>query len=344
MAAKMKWMLALVGLLALPLFVAACGSSSDDSGSDGGDKASEGGVKTALVAPCDSSDPWCAPGIEATDKLASEGVIDLESTLSAPQDTAGVTQILNQYAEGGTELVIGYSTWQDASAASAKANADTDFATFGWETMDNMAVFDEPIYQAAYLAGILAAGITKSNTIAGLAGQDVPLCHAEMEAFRLGAETMNDKVKMLVAYVGDWNDPAKSKQAVEAQNDQGADVFIACGGAQANGMAQVLKQRNLSGFGYVYDTSSQAPKNFVGTVIYDPYPYIKAMAEDVKNDSFRPAKTYSFGMADDGVRLDLNDGFGVAEIPEKNMKEMEKVQSQIMDGSFEVPYKPGDQG
>lgn len=341
MAGKLKWLLALVGLLALPMLVSACGS--DSGGDDGGDSASSGdAVKTAFVAPCDSSDPWCKPGIDATEKLASEGVIDLSSTTSAPQDTAGVTQVLNQYAEAGNQLVIGYSTWQDAGVNAAKANPDVDFSTFGWETTENMAVFDEPIYQAGYLAGILAGGITKSKTIAGLAGQDVPLCHAEMEAFRLGAQSVNPDVKMLVAYVGDWNDPAKSKQAVEAQADQGADVFIPCGGAQANGMAQVLKARNLSGFGYVSDTSSQAPDNFVGTVIYNPYPYIKAMAEDVANDKFRPAKTYSFGMADGGVALELNDQFSVTEIPDDVMAQMEKKEKAIKDGSFEVPYKSGE--
>lgn len=339
------WLVATV----LALVVAGCGDDDDNGGGggggDGGAAADSGGgketVKTAIVLPCPTSDTWCKQGFDAAKKLEAEGEIELEVTTNAPQDTAGVTRVLAQYAQGGTELLLAHSTWQDAAFDVAEQFPDVNIATFAFELKENVAILEEPIYEAAYLAGILAGGITESNTIGGSAGQDVPLCRAELEAFEAGAKRLNDQVKMIDTYIGDWNDAAKGKQATEAQIDQGADVVIACGGGPATGMAQAIKQGNISGFGYVGNMDSQAPENMVGSVIYNLEPYFKAAVEDVRGGTFRPAKRYEFGLADGGVDLQLNDGYAAKEIPADVMEEMEKVKEQIMSGEFEVPYVDG---
>jgi basic membrane protein A len=323
---------------------AGCGDDDDDGGGGDGGAAADSGkekVKTAIVLPCPTSDTWCKQGFDAAKKLEADGEVDLKITTSAPQDTAGVTRVLAQYAQSGSQLLLAHSTWQDAAFDVAKQFPDVDIATYAFELKDNVAILEEPIYEAAYLAGMLAGGITDSNTIGGSAGQDVPLCHAELEAFEAGAKRINKQVKMIDTYIGDWNDAAKGKQATQAQVDQGADVVLACGGGPATGMAQAIKQADISGFGYVGNMDSQAPENMVGSVLYNLEPYFKAAVDDVRNDSFRPAKRYEFGLADGGVDLQLNDGYSVKEIPADVMAEMEKVKEQIKSGEFKVPYVDG---
>jgi basic membrane protein A and related proteins len=338
-----KWWRAVpIWLAAAVLAVGAAGCGDDDDGGGGGDEA--GGqekVKTALVLPCATSDPWCKQGFDGAKALEQRGEIDLEVTTNAPQDTAGVTRVLAQYAQGGTQLLLAHSTWQDAAFDVAEQFPDVNIATYAFELRDNVAILEEPIYQAAYLAGMLAGGITESNTLGGSAGQDVPLCHAELEAFEAGAKRVNKQVKMIDTYIGDWNDAAKGKQATQAQVDQGADVVIACGGGPATGMAQAIKEADISGFGYVGDMSSQAPENLVGSVMYNLEPYFEAAVKDVRNDSFRPAKRYEFALADGGVDLKLNDRYAVKEIPADVMKQMEQVKDQILSGEFKVPYEAG---
>jgi basic membrane protein A and related proteins len=340
---RTTWKAVPIWLVAVVIAAGAASCGDDDDGGGGGDQA-EGGqdkVKTALVLPCATSDPWCKQGFDAAKALEQQGAIDLEVTTSAPQDTAGVTRVLAQYAQGGSQLLLAHSTWQDAAFDVAKQFPDVDIASYAFELRDNVAILEEPIYQAAYLAGMLAGGITESNTIGGSAGQDVPLCHAELEAFEAGAKRVNKQVKAIDTYIGEWNDAAQGKQATQAQIDQGADVVIACGGGPATGMAQAIKEAGVSGFGYVGDMSSQAPENMVGSVLYNLEPYFKAAVDDVKNDTFRPAKRYEFGLADGGVSLKLNDGYSVKEIPADVMDQMEQVQEQIKSGEFEVPYEPG---
>jgi basic membrane protein A and related proteins len=341
---RMSWRAVLIWLAAAVLAMGAAGCGDDDDGGGGGGDQAGGGqekVKTALVLPCATSDPWCKQGFDGAKALERRGDIDLEVTTNAPQDTAGVTRVLAQYAQGGTELLLAHSTWQDAAFDVAEQFPDVNIASYAFELRDNVAILEEPIYQAAYLAGMLAGGLTESNTIGGSAGQDVPLCHAELEAFEAGAKRVNKQVKMIDTYIGDWNDAAKGKQATEAQIDQGADVVIACGGGPATGMAQAIKEADISGFGYVGDMSSQAPENLVGSVMYNLEPYFEAAVEDVRNDSFRPAKRYEFGLADGGVDLKLNDRYSVKEIPADVMKQMEQVKDQIISGEFKVPYEAG---
>jgi len=335
-----KWKAVPICLAAAALAAGAASCGDDDDGGGGGGQA-EGKVKTAIVLPCATSDPWCKQGYDAAKALQKQGAIDLQVTTNAPQDTAGVTRVLAQYAQGGTQLILAHSTWQDAAFDVAKQFPDVDIASYSFELRDNVAILEEPIYQAAFLAGMLAGGLTESNTIAGSAGQDVPLCHAELEAFEDGAKRTNKQVKMIDTYIGDWNDSAKGKQATQAQIDQGADVVLACGGGPATGMAQAIKEANISGFGYVGDMSSQAPNNMVGSILYNLEPYFKAAVDDVKNDTFRPAKRYEFGLADGGVSLQLNDGYAVKEIPADVMDQMKQVQEQIKSGKFKVPYEAG---
>jgi basic membrane protein A len=328
----------------LALGPAACGGDDDDSGGGSGGAKAEGGkdkVKTAILLPCPTSDPWCKQGYDAAKALEQQGEVELKVTTNGPQDTPAVTRVLSQYAQEGNQLLLAHSTFQDAAFAVAKQFPDVNIATYSFELKDNVAMLEEPIYQAAYLAGMLAGGITESNTIGGTAGQDVPLCHAELEAFQKGAERTNKQVKMIDTYIGDWNDVAKGQQAAQAQIDQKADVIIACGGAPANGMAEAIKEADISGFGYVGDMSARAPKNMVGSIIYNLEPYFKAAVDDVRNDSFRPAKKYNFGLADGGVSLQLNDGYSARKIPADVMDQMKKVQAQIKSGDFEVPYEDG---
>ncbi|MDQ3880397.1 MAG: BMP family protein [Chloroflexota bacterium] len=342
---------ALILLAAVALAVGGAGCGGDDGGApEGGGGTAEGSggaeggddaLKTAILLPCPTSDPWCKQAYDAIKKVEQEEKIDLQITANGPQDTAAVTRVLSQYAQNGAKLIFAHSTFQDAAFEVAQRFPDVNIATYAFELRDNVAILEEPIYQAAYLAGMLAGGITESNTLGGVAGQDVPLCHAELEAFEAGAKRANAKIRMIDSYLGDWNDVAKGKQATEAQIDQGADVILGCGGAPANGMAEAIKDANVSGFGYVGDQSAQAPKNLVGSVIYNLEPYFKAAIEDVQNGKFRPAKRYEFGLAEGGVDLKLNDQYSARKIPEDVMDAMKRVRDQIVSGEFKVPYEAG---
>lgn len=321
----------LIGFPMLLLTVAGCGGSSSTATSQ------PKTVKVALILPCPTNDgSWCEQAYVAAQQLKKEGVIDLSVTSNAPQDTQSVTQLIQRYASSGSQLIIADSTWQDAAfnAAASLPNVPIVFAG-GGKVGGKVSTFEEPIYQPAYLAGMVAAGITKTGVIGGLSAFDFPLCHAQMVAFGLGAQSINPSVHEITTYIGDWNDVAKGKSATLAQADQKADVFTVCGGGPASGMISALQDRNLSGFGYVGNQNSLAPKNMVGSLVYNLYPIFKAMAKDVSAGTYT-GKDYDLGLQ--SFDFTLNSSYSVATIPPDLLAKVKAQQTAILNGSFTVPY------
>lgn len=318
-------------LPALLVAVAGCGGSSPAATSQ--PKA----VKVALILPCPTNDgSWCQQAYAAAQQLQKEGAIDLSVTSNAPQDTLSVTQLIQRYASGGSQLIIADSSWQDAAfnAGATIPNTPVVYAG-GGKVGGKVSTFEEPIYQPAYLAGMVAAGITKTAVIGGLAAFDFPLCHAQMAAFGLGAQSVNPSVHEVTTYIGDWNDVAKGKNAALAQADQKADVFVVCGGGPASGMISALQERNLSGFGYVGNQNSQAPNNMVGSLVYNLYPIFKAIVKDVANGTYT-GKDYDLGLS--SFDFVLNPSYSVSAIPPDLLTKVKTQQAAILSGTFQVPY------
>jgi simple sugar transport system substrate-binding protein len=294
-------------------------------------------VKVALVLPCPTNDgSWCQDAYVAAKQLQKEGLIDLQVTSNAPQDTTGASQVIERYAANGAQLVIAHSAWQDAAFAAAQKFSKTPIVyAGGGKVGGNVSTYEEPIYQPAYLAGILAAGITKSKVIGGLAAFDIPLCHAQMEAFIKGANSVNPGVKQVTSYVGDWNDVAKGKSAALALASQKADVFTVCGGGPASGLISAIKAKNLSGFGYVGDQNGLAPKQMVGSLVYNLYPVFKKLVQDVANGKYK-GQDYDLGLQ--SFNLVLNPKYGVTPIPASSLAKMKAAQAKILAGTLKVPY------
>ncbi|HXF98522.1 MAG TPA: BMP family protein [Gaiellaceae bacterium] len=297
-------------------------------------------LKVALVLPCPTNDgSWCQQGYVAAKQLEREGAIELRYTSNAPQDTQGASQVIQRYIATGAELVLAHSAWQDAAFKAAQRFPNTPISyAAGGKVGGNVSTYEEPIYIPAYLAGMLAAGITKSGVIGGLAAFDIPLCHAQMEAFRLGAKRINKRIRQVTTYVGDWNDVAKAKQAALATADRGADVFIVCGGGPASGLISAAKERNLSIFGYVGNQNSLAPKHMVASLVYNLYPIFKTIVQDVQRGTYK-GKVYDLGLR--SFNFVLNPKYSAGKIPPAVMKKMRATQRAILAGKFKVPYRPG---
>jgi basic membrane protein A and related proteins len=323
--------------IAVPLVLLAIVALVAGASALAGNATTKAKVKVALVLPCPTNDgSWCQNAYQAAKQLQKEGLIDLQYTSNAPQDTAGASAVIERYASNGAQLVIADSAWQDAAFAAAKKFPKVPIVfAGGGKVGGNVSTFEEPIYQPAYLAGILAAGISKTHVVGGLAAFDIPLCHAQVEAFIKGAQSASPTTKGVTSYVGDWNDVAKGKNAALALASQNADVFVVCGGGPASGLITAIKEKNLSCFGYVGDQNSLAPKQMVGSLVYNLYPIFKAIVQDVANGTYK-GKDYNLGLQ--SFKLVLNPKYSVAKIPATTLQKMKSTQAEILSGKFKVPY------
>jgi basic membrane lipoprotein Med (substrate-binding protein (PBP1-ABC) superfamily) len=300
-------------------------------------------VKVALVLPGNINDlSWNQQAYEAAKRLEQEGLIELAYTEQVPEEAAQVQRVAGGYANNGYQLIIAHSFgYQDAIFELAQQFPKTAFAWGGGigKTSANVADYAQPFYEAYYLAGILAGGVTQSGVLGGMAGFDIPVCHAELAAFEQGAKTVRPDAHAVVTYVGDWIDVAKSKQAAEAQANQGADVFASCGEGPALGQIALAKDKNLAAVGYVGDMSPIAPQNVMASVVWNLYPLWKQMVMDVKNGSFSPAKYYDLRIKDDGLMVQINPAFD-RPIPDNVMAKYKDALAQIKAGQLQVPYVP----
>jgi basic membrane protein A len=330
-------------LIALMVVAFACGEEADEPEGGGAAGGGEDRVKMALVLPGNINDlSWNQVAYEGAKRLEEEGLVELAYTETVPEDAASLTQAVSGYADQGYELIIAHSFgYGDPLFKLAKDYPDTNFAWAGGidKTSDNVADYAQPFWDASYLAGILAADVTETGVLGGLAGFDIPVCHAMLVAFERGAQEVDPGISSLTTYVGDWVDVAKSKEAAEALADQKADVFMSCGEGPALGSIEVAKDRDLAAAGYVGDMSSLAPEHVFASVVWNLHELWGQMVADVQDGTFQPGKFYEVSVKDNGLLVELNPSFE-DQISEEVMATYEKTLQDIKSGEFTVPFVP----
>ena len=139
----------------------------------------------------------------------------------------------------------------------------------------NFAVFDNYIQEPAYLTGMIAGGMTKTNKIGMVGGYPIPEVNRLMHAFMAGAKEVNPKVEFYVTFIGSWFDPPKAKEAAFAMIEKGADVMY----AERFGVSDAAKERGKLAIGNVIDTQAQYPDTVVVSALWNMEPTIDTALE-----------------------------------------------------------------
>ena len=147
----------------------------------------------------------------------------------------------------------------------------------------NFAVFDNYIQEPAYLTGMIAGGMTKTNKIGMVGGYPIPEVNRLMHAFMAGAKEMNPKVEFMVTFIGSWFDPPKAKEAAFAMIEKGADVMY----AERFGVSDAAKERGKLAIGNVIDTQAQYPDTVVVSALWNMEPTIDTALKKVKGGTFK---------------------------------------------------------
>ena len=114
-------------------------------------------------------------------------------------------------AAQGNKLIFGTTFgYMEPMLKVAADNKEVKFEhANGYKTADNMRVYDARFYQDTYLAGIIAGKMTKTNTLGFVGSFPIPEVLRNINAFTLGAQAVNPKIKTKVVWVSTWFDPPK---------------------------------------------------------------------------------------------------------------------------------------
>ncbi|MBI3525923.1 MAG: BMP family protein [Betaproteobacteria bacterium] len=241
-------------------------------------------LKVAAIYTVPVEQQWVSRIHKALNEAKSRG--EIEYQFSESVKNADYERVMRQYAESGNQLIVGESFAVEGAARKvAKDYPKVAFlmGSSGRPQPPNFSVFDNYIQEASYLSGMIAGGMTKTNSIGMVGGFAIPEVNRLMHAFMDGAREVNPKVNFLVTFIGSWFDPPKAKEAAFAQIDKGADLLY----AERFGVSDAAKERGKLAIGNVIDTQAQYPNTVVASALWNMEPTIQRVLADVKSNQFK---------------------------------------------------------
>lgn len=197
----------------------------------------------------------------------------------------------------------------------------------GYKTADNMRLYDAKFFEDAYLAGVIAGKMTKTNTLGFVASFPIPEVLRNINAFTLGAQSVNPKVKTKVVWVNTWFDPPKESDAAQSLINGGADVLLQ--NTDSTAVLQTAEKNGKYAFGWDSDMSAFAPKAHLASCVVDWGPYYKKAIKDVMDGTWTTGRTVW------GVKEGQNALVKISDTVPADVKEqVEKLSAGMKDGTF----------
>lgn len=282
----------IIGLLCSVLFVGGCSpSANSDAGSAGTTTSGNAGkpatFKVALITPGPVNDSgWNAlayAGLQAIGKQMNA------TTNNQVAEGSNIKDALRSYAQTGYNLVIGHGFEYNAPALQvAKAFPNTDFVTSsGSETAPNLAAFRFQLEDGFYIAGAMAAALSKTGTIGEVGGDQIPDIESTFVAFDAGAKSVKPGIKIIKVYTGSGTDIAAAKKATETEIDQGADVVIHQADDAAQGVFDACKERHVYAIGSNNNQNDNPSGWVIASATINCTPAFLQVAKSVEDHTFK---------------------------------------------------------
>ncbi len=203
-------------------------------------------------------------------------------------------RVMEGLIQQGAKLIFPTSFgYQDSARKVAKRHKDVSFAFAGdGATMKNFGVFFGQTQAAMYPMGVAAGKMTKTNKLGFIIGMPIGYALGNVNAFQLGARSVNPKVKTVAVVTGGWADKAKEAAAANALLDQGCDVVAMHVDSPATVIQTVEGRGGMSiGFQSV-EARALAPKGWITGIGFTWTPYFKELANAVIAGRFRGEAVY----------------------------------------------------
>lgn len=329
-------------LVAATVAVLSCSTSSpQNSNSANTDANSRPPFRVALLTPGPISD-------RAWNGSAYDGLVAVRDSLGAQishvqtKTPAEFEENFRQYGAQGYDLVIGHGfEYQDAAVRVAPDFPRTLYVTTSGNTVrQNVAGIQFAFEEASYLAGVLAANMTKTGIIGAIGGTELPPVKRSFAAFAAGARSVKPGLNVIISYVGNWDDVSAGKEQALAQIARKSDVIFQNADAAGLGVFQAAREsRGTYVIGANADQNSVAPEVTLGSVVIDLRHAFLLVAQQVKAHTFAP-RVVSLGVRENVVRLVLNPSLQ-ATIPASTRAAIDSVQRRLLDGSLRLVDSTG---
>jgi len=256
-----------------------------------------GGFRVGLVTPGSVTDAAWNSGAYA-------GLQKIHDSLGIPishieaRSPAEQSEALRSYAAQGYALVFAHGfEFQDLAERVSASYPNTIFVvTSGRRARLNVSPLIFRLEEASYLAGMVAAGLSKTGTLGFVGGIQLPPIEAAYQGWINGAKAVNPKIRSRVVYLNSFDDVAAGREAALALMGAGADMFHHNADAAALGLFQAVKDHpGVYVFGANTDQAGLAPGHVLGSAVIDLPRAFLLIANEVKQGNFK-AHVEAFGL------------------------------------------------
>ena len=302
------------------------GAASDASTSTGGKE-----VKAAFIYVGPVGDlGWSYAHDQGRLAMAEELGIETAIAEAVPEGP-DAERVIRDFVQKGYNVIVATSFgYMDSVINVAKDNPDVTFLhATGYKTADNVGIYDGRGYQGWYLAGIVAGNATKTNSLGYVAPYSIPEVVRNLNAFALGARSVNPQATVTPIWISAWFDPAKEREAAQALLDGGADVIA----RESDSVEpdKLAEQEGAFAIGYNAVSAEVAPNAVLTAPIWDWGVYYTQVMKDIQAGTWTSTPVW-WGMKEGLLTLAP---FGTM-VSKDTQDLVAKEQARIVSGDFDI--------
>lgn len=247
-------------------------------------------------------------------------------------ESGDAERVFRDLAGQGYKLVFG--TTFGYMEPMLKVAADNPGVKFehatGYKQAPNMRTYDSRTYEGAYMAGVIAGKMTKSNTLGVVGSIPIPEVIRNINSFTLGAQSVNPKVKTKVVWISEWFNPPKETEAAQSLINQGADVLFQ--NTDSSAVLQTAAKNKKFAFGWDSDMTAYAPDAHLASSIINWAPYYIKATKDALEGKWTGGGGVWWGVKEGAIDIvSISD-----KVPQETKDRVAKVKAGLADGSFAI--------
>ncbi len=269
-------------------------------------------------------------GRKAIEKEFGDKVVT--SFVEKVPEAADAERVFRDMVDQGNKLIFGTTFgYMEPMLKVAADNAGVKFEhATGYKQAPNMRTYDSRTYEGAYLAGVIAGAMTKSNTLGVVGSIPIPEVIRNINSFTLGAQSVNPKIKTKVVWVNEWFNPPKETEAAQSLINGGADVLFQ--NTDSSAVLQTAAKNKKLAFGWDSDMTAYAPEAHLASAVinWGPY-YIKATREALEGN-WKGGEAAWWGVKEGAIDIvSIN-----AMVPADIQAKVQTIKAGLKDGSFSI--------
>jgi len=247
-------------------------------------------------------------------------------------ESADAERVIRDMVGQGNKMIFGTTFgYMEPMLKVAADHKDVKFEhATGYKTADNVRTYDSRTYEGAYMAGVIAGAMTKTNTLGVVGSIPIPEVIRNINSFTLGAQSSNPKIKTKVVWVNEWFSPPKETEAATSLINGGADVLFQ--NTDSPAVLKTAQEKGKRAFGWDSDMTAYGPKAHLGSAIINWAPYYIKTTKEALDGSWKGGTGVWWGHKEGAI-----DMVSIAEdVPAETKARIEEIKTGLKAGTYNI--------